>query len=557
MPYQDQKISGIQGLNEDETSDQLGPLELTEAINTARFGSSYGTRPGIAFESSTPGTGVYTAQVAAGLVQGGIEFGKRNNTTDNWLVSVVNGNVYYDSGSGALTKTGVTISTTGRWTFAQYNGTLYGAGGSNGDEVWSWPGGTGDALSQVTFQSDTNADGVGDADIDAKYIFEKWNYMFLGGMNGTLADDNPMIVRYSALGDPTTWPVGNSIGGTSAIGGFDSYGGNSVTGFAEFSAGGREWLLVLTEKRIYSVLQIGDPETPFHVDDTIANGCVAQQAFVSLGVDSGDAIYVSRKGIHSLRQSQQFGGREDAFLSWKIRQTFQTANFSTLQNSSGVYMEKEGLVLFAIPIGSNTWPDTILCLDIKGVEQLSARTAKWSIWRPNIGDGVGITSMWTSRDATTQVEHVYIGTTDGRVGRFQRVVYSDFGSAYSVKFRTKDEDFGASRSDKGIGDLLATIRFTSSGATVQYQTVFNRGTRSGSPQTLLLGSSQAQWDVAVWDQALWGSSTQEVEKKIYGVGSGRTISHRFTGATNNQPFFLVELGYQVDLRDESVEREAN
>ena len=290
MPYQDFKLSGLRGLNEDETSEQLNPLDLTEALNTARYGSSYGTRPGIAYETTTVATGNYTTTVAAGLVQGGIEMGIRTNATDNWLISVVNGNVYYDSCSGALTKTGVTISTTGRWTFAQYNGSLYGAGGANGDNIWSWAGGTGDALANITFQSDTNGDGVGDTSIDAKYILEKWNYLFLAGMNGSQADDNPMVVRYSALGDPTTWPVGNSIGGTSSIGGFDAYGGNTITGLAEFSAASREWVLVLTRKRIYSVVQLPDPETPFHVDDTIANGCVAQQAFVSLGVDSGDAI---------------------------------------------------------------------------------------------------------------------------------------------------------------------------------------------------------------------------------------------------------------------------
>ena len=554
MPYQDQKLSGLQGLNEDETSDQLGPLELTEALNTCRFGSSYGTRPGLAFEAA--GTGNYSATVAAGLVQGGTEFGVRNNTTDNWLVSVVNGNVYYDSGSGALVKTGVTISATGRWTFAQYNGSLYGAGGANNDRVWKWTGAAADALSPVTFESDTNADGIADTLIDAKYVLEKWNYGFLAGMNDTAADNNPMVVRYSSLGDLDTWPVGNTIGGSSAIGGFDSYGGNAITGLAEFSAGGREWVLVLTQKRIYSVIQLPDPETPFHVDDTIANGCVAQQAFVSLGVDSGDAIYLSRKGIHSLRQSQQFGGREDAFLSWKVRQAFNTANFTTIQNSSGVYWEKEGLVLFAIPTGSSTWPDLVLCLDIKGIEELSARTARWSFWRPSLGAGVGITSLFICKDASTALEYVYLGTTDGKVCRFQRIVYDDLGNAYIAKFRTKDEDFGVPRNDKGVGDMLTTLRFTARGSTIQYQTVFNRGTKQGSVRTLALSGSQALWDSARWDQDIWGSAVQETERKIYGTGSGRTISHRFSCANRDEPFFLIELGYQVDLRDESLERQA-
>jgi len=57
-----------------------------------------------------------------------------------------------------------------------------------------------------------------------RFIFEKWNYGWICGMDGSDADSNPMIVRYSVRNDLDTWPLANPIGGSSVIGGFDSYG---------------------------------------------------------------------------------------------------------------------------------------------------------------------------------------------------------------------------------------------------------------------------------------------------------------------------------------------
>src|SRR5574341_1307018 len=144
-----------------------------------------------------------------------------------------------------------------------------------------------------------------------------------------------------------------------------------------------------------------------------------------------------------------------------------------------------------------------------------------------------------------------------RIARFQRVVYDDLGTGYEARFRTKDEDFGAPRSVKGIGDLLLTLRFaTTSGANLRYQTVFDRGTRTSKVRSLLLTSTTGSlWDSSLWDTAEWASDSDEIETKVYGTGSGRTISHRLSNSNRNEPFFLVELAYQVDLRDAALGRD--
>ena len=133
-----------------------------------------------------------------------------------------------------------------------------------------------------------------------------------------------------------------------------------IIGVASYRGRQGDWLIILADKALYSV-QLEDTDD-FMITDAIGNGCVNQRAFVSLGIDSGDAIYMSRFGIHSLRQSQAFGTKENKFLSWKIRSTFGTLNRALVDKSIGVYDPQNGLVVFAVSTGWNTAHDTLAVL---------------------------------------------------------------------------------------------------------------------------------------------------------------------------------------------------
>ena len=551
MPFETFAQTDFAGLREDESPENLADHELVEALNCCRNGSSFGTRPGCERESAA--TGNYSAALASpGAVQGIVDYslpftaGIRAASTQLSAVLLVihQGAVFTDSGTTLVKAAGVTITSPGAtpnyWTFAQHKNVLYMAGGADGDTVNRWPG-SGD-VTKVTFQ---NAAAV---DSDAKYIFQKWNYGFLGGMNGTGPEDNPMVVRYSPLGDMTQWPAGNTIGGTSTIGGFDAYGDNWITGFADYTDNNGDWLLVLTRRAIYGVQQYDVPMAPFQVGSKgiVANGCVHQRAFVSLGQDSGDAVYVSENGIHTLRQSQQFGGREDKFLSWKIRQTFANATKNQLQNSCGAYWPDEGLVLLAIPFLGGSENTLLLALDVRGTEELTSENARWYVWQLA---GISVASITVARD-TNGTNRVYFGTYNGNVLRFTRVTYDDLGTAYAARFVLKHRDYGRGDRLKGYGDIYTSLRPGGS-YKPQLSLLYDRGIRRSTPYDLDMPIVTSLWDSSVWDGATWSESNQIVTPKQYGEGYGYTLSMEFSHSGANQPFFLTRVVWEAGIAGES------
>lgn len=539
----------FRGLNQDENPTALGDADLTEAENIWFRGNSCGTRPGIEdeqtgeeYESALTGT--------PGAIQGGHEFRYAIDASRKHVV-IAGGAVYSSSGTTVTQGAGVTITSGANnvWTFAEHKDKLYFAGGANADTICSWDG-SGN-ITKVTFQSDTNADGVADTDIDAKYVFQ-WNgYGFLSGMNGTKADDNGMVVRYSGLNDMDSWPIGNTIGGSSAIGGFDAYGDNFTTGFGSYTDSKGDWLMVLTRKRIYAVIQTPDPLTPFYIASTIQNGCVHQDAYVSLGTDSGEAIYLSEHGIHSLRQSQQYGERADRFLSWPIRKLFASINRSRLKYSCGAYWADEGIVAFLVTLGTGSTHNAILALDVKGGQELNAGTARWTIWRPN--SEVILNRIWTARSGSAYStapnrEFLYAGTTASRVCRFNPAAtsQSDRGAAFTTRFVTKHFDFGLPGVDKSIGDVWLNIQ-RGPGTTFSptLKPVFDYGSRSGASLPFTLTSNGAKLDTFVLDVDYLGSDDSVQVKHLFGIGRGRSVAWSLETASANQAFWLTQLSYEV------------
>ena len=59
-----------------------------------------------------------------------------------------------------------------------------------------------------------------------------------------------------------------------------------------------------------------------------------------------------------------------------------------------------------------------------------------------------------ARLPTSNEEVVYLGGSAGHLGHFSRTSYADFGSAYPVSFRTKDDDFGFPSIEKGVGNAF-------------------------------------------------------------------------------------------------------
>lgn len=551
----------LRGLNEDENPSSLKDADLVQAENVYFRGNGVGTRPGLEDEGASED---YENALAGTPAINGIHEFRYGVDANRKMVVTAGTNIYADDGTTVTGTCTLTAGADNYRTFAEHKDALYSAGGANGDTFFKYTG-TGNA-SAVTFQSDTNADGAADTSIDCKYVFQKWNYGFAAGMNGTLPDDNPMVVRYSALNDMDSWPVANTIGGTSAVGGLDAYGDNYITGLADWTDNKGDWLLILTRKRIYSVVQNANSLDPFYVDSEIQNGCVGQRAFVSLGTDSGEAIYMSEYGIHSLRQSQEHGLASDRFLSWPIRKTFAGLRRSRLKYTRAAYWPDEGLVVFLVTSGqSATAHNMMLILDVRGVESLTADTARWSVWR--LGGSTVLNEIVTARAGTAYTSaplryFVYGGTTAGRICRFNPLAaYSDRGTGFTSRVQTAHRNMGLPGTTKGLGDVWIHLQ-RSSGTSFDpiLRPIYNYGAQPGAqiPFTMTLGgatlgSTSTSFIVGV--SALSSAGTVQ-QKHLYGTGAGDSIGWLLETSGAGQAWWLTELAYQVRTFGEQISGEA-
>ncbi len=375
-------LYALGGLNEDENPRAIQPQELVRADNVARLGNLTGTRPGVTYGDSD-----WDAAHSGGEDIQGIHEFSYGGGANRAVVAVTNGNAYTSHDGTALDKAtnSVTVSATGPnelWTFADFADQMYAAGGATGDDVWYYDGTN--PLGRIPFTFTTSP----------KYIFEKWNFLFVGGLTGSTFDDNPLIGRYHDYGtDPTAvanWPSTNVIPGQllNENFGVGSFGSEYNTGFGEYMAKDADFLLFLTNKRIFAYRQ-NDPnaitgsETAFRHENTIPVGCASQHAFVNLGADAGDAVFLSRDGVHSLAQSRLHGDKATTYLSWPIRKTWQTLNLGRAEYFQGSYWPTEGMVIFLVSTGSNTTHDLMLVMDIKGAQQLTPEMVRWYKWYLN------------------------------------------------------------------------------------------------------------------------------------------------------------------------------
>jgi len=542
-------IIELGGLKEDENPQSLRPTDLRRAFNCVRKGGTTGTRPGVTY-----GDASYTAALSGTpAVQGIFQFSRDKDTTFD-LITVAGGEVYIDNSSGALDKSATTITTGGdnHWNFASFQDKVFAAGGADGDGFWYWDG-TGAAPGVI---AEVNLG------FDVKFVFSMWNMLFVAGMDGSTFDDNPMVARYCDYAtdatDPLNWKQSNVIPGQ-LLGenfGVGSYGSEYVTGFGAYADNRTESLLMLTNRRIVAFgpnFQLTSNADAFRVTDTIATGCVAQDAFVNLGLDVGDAVYLSQDGIHSMAQSQQFGDRVTEYLSWDIRQTFDTLNRSRLNQASGAYWPTEGLVLWSVATGSSPTNDLILCMDIKGASRITPETVRWYKWELN---GITANRIRPIRD-TDGKPYPYVCGAAGEVVRFERDVYSDLTTnPISVDLQTGDDDLGIPGREKHIGDLYVSIQGRG-GGTLQHTFVLDDGEVAGQTSLLETPEGNSKWGVAQWGTGTWGGSNNVKRHRVPGVGDSPTIAHRFRKSGANQPFWVGLLSQEVMVTGPTDDADAN
>jgi len=206
------------------------------------------------------------------------------------------------------------------------------------------------------------------------------------------------------------------------------------------------------------------------------------------------------------------------------------------------------VILFTVPEGGTSQQTLVLCLDIKGLRQITADTVKWRIWRITSRNA---NTLFTARDQGTGQKFVYGGDYEGNVFRFNPLTHDDLGAAYTVQWRTKHEDHGSPGLLKAMGDIWLDV--APSGTYMpQLRIIFNYGNAQSAGEPITLRAGVGTWDVSAWDNFAWDSLDPITQFKIYGTGTGYTTALEFSHSGTNEPFFVTKAAYQTRELGESA-----
>ena len=571
MPYGNASIPQILGLNQDENPDSLATGELVEAQNVGRFGNMVGTRPGAAPLASS--ADYENALTGTPVIRGAHEY--RKNFDEGRALIVIAENpgagtfpaqkIWYQD-DARLDDSVVPTITHGSdyiYSMGTHANVLYATGGPPGqasavtEDMWKWDG---DSTTPSAPEVVTLTDKGTGATLRPKFVKPWRNFLLINGLQQTdanrTASNNPSVTRYATFGaDPgndASWPDSKTVGFNATRVGLDSYGENFSTGFGEYTDNRGDFLLLLSNRQIAAAQ--GTVGQDFAVTDTIANGCVHQRAFVNPGLDFGDAVYVGPRGVHSLRQSQEHGDNDKAFLSWKIRPFWNSLKRSRLHFTCAAASHELGIIVFAFSTSAQSGEghNVLMVLDIRDPETLTGRNAIW--YGPWIlGGGIKVNHLMTVREVDESYA-LYLFTTEGRVLKFDETVHADLTSnGYSVIMETKPESFGSVLTEKRLGDTAVTIGTSAGGAYgVSMRTIVDFGRGSSSAKTVqvpdiggaVVGSS------SVGNTAKIGSGFAITGRKVYTSGRGYALGYRFSHSGTNEPFFLGRIDQQVAIAGE-------
>lgn len=549
--YQPVIISPLRGLNLDENPHSLERGDLIDATNAARRATNrVGHRPA----AVRPGLGedYENAMTGTPVIQGAFEY-RQDFDTGRRLITVADlagvRRLWYEDASQvpAGGPPVIALGADNPISMANHENLLWGTGRDASDDIWTWDGNIASAptVQALTDKGTTNR-------LRPRHIFSYKGYLLMNGLTGAVASDNPAVTRYCDFAtDPTTdanWNDGNTIGfGSTTLAGIDTFGQNFATGFARYEDNEGQFLVLLGSRG--NAACVLDPSSDFQVTDGIPNGSVGERSWVSLGVDAGDAVYFGSHGIHSLRQSQQFGGREGTFLSKKIEPVFNALNKARLWQVTGAYDRKNGLVVFAVPFASDTANTRLYALDVRDPESLTADGAMWyGPWflKDASGNTLNVTQLSYMRSDTVEEPYLYAFTDNGDVLRFDETVFADLGTVgYQVAVQTHHDDMGVLGTEKRQGDLYVQI---GPGGThrINVQTIFDYGNRRGPSKTLQqLSKSTSLVGSSTVGSAKVSASERLANAKAYMGGKGQTISYRFEHGVADEPYFIGKIDSRV------------
>lgn len=338
---------------------------------------------------------------------------------------------------------------------------------------------------------------------------------------------DPHRVHYSTTGNEEEW---NGDGDSGALD-IDPGDGDPIGITAIYSFKGS--LFIAKKTKIYRVL--GDSPENFQIVP-VTKGLGAEGSMV-VNVDQDDAVFVSKRGIHSAQATDQFGDVSSKFLSAKIQNTFNGWSSANLSKIQGTWLPELNSLILGVPAKS-ALNDTVWLFN---VEQGS-----WYTWP-------GISCQSVSNRLSGNILKPVFGTKDGRVIQAQNGDYIDFGdTAYTYKVKTGRIYPGGNPQTmkafkkigffyKPVGDFQFTVRIKIDNASTQALVFQQEST------TELLGVD------FVLGQSILGFSDvlSPYVQSIDGYGRGLTIEIEQASADQQVEIY----GFVVEYEEEGFRQE--
>lgn len=500
---------------------------MTGGMNTIAEDSAYNT-----FDPNS--------SYGAGVAQIGFEF----KNVDNWDV-IYRGGLSKDYGFSQYFSTGVSSNITGLYRYINSGGDnlfIY----SQGTNVYKLVAGVStsihstlsngalthfetakdklvicDGIAQPYAWSGSGATAVvsADAPSGARQTLYTQNRLWVFS-----ATNNTGLVYYSDVDNITTGYATNFVN-------CNQNNGQKITGIAKLFVPGvlEPTIFVAKERSCGIITGTGATDDPYTYKEVKSDfGVSGFRHVVSYQQDIG---FLTNAGVSTYRTAiLQNVNIEENFISKNIRDQFTALSQTSLPNAWSLYDWKQARLYFAVATGSNTYPDTIYCYNLKT-----------SGWRKKTG--FTSTCGFIDKDGT-----VYHGSPDGKIYNWGATTFNYNSSPINAMFQTPYIDFYDADAYKRIVHSKMTIRGNGNyGLTVGCS--LDYGKRTGSSHTLPLNAGSYVWGGGVWTSDVntyqWGGPPL-VKDKFFPRDIFQNISFTVNQTGADQPVDIIDWVIEVE-----------
>jgi hypothetical protein len=439
-------------------------------------------------------TATYNADVISSsstAITGGVQF-RHSNGTDVMVVGTDDGKVIRVNSDGTQSDLATGLTNDTRWYFDQFNDLLLITNRADAPRSWDL----------TTFQSLAGTPPSTGGPV------------IVHGNRALMLDaTNPRRLSWSKLNDAENWTAANDAGSTVVTGPVGSPLVSLLRMTGEVLLGHRDYITRLqgTSPSTYAITNA--------VPAQVSTGVISPQGMVFA---ANDAYWISQRGIHALRTTQNYGDLRESFASERIDPYFTpntdyTVSLSQLEQAVCCYDSQNNRLFFGVDTNNDGDNDTLFLRDLY--------TGAWAIW-PNMA----CASLWTGYTGANGYE-VFMGGYDGYIRRLNVSAATNAINA-SIKYLT---DLGAPHVQKS--PRHAYFYFGEEGNySVSVTTSFDFGASGGQTYALsLLGDTDTLGSTFTLGTSVLGARSQLV-KRLNLSGLGEFLEYTVGNAQAGQPF---------------------